>query len=464
MTDVVVRGLRQEWPAAGLDVTGLRARGVAPTPLRQVILKVAARCDLACTYCYVYSLADTTWRDRPRIMDAQTVRATGRRIREHALAHGLDEVRVVFHGGEPLLAGAAWLRTACRTLRETVGDATRLRFSLQTNAVRLDETVLEMAAAEGIRIGVSLDGDRETNDRARRHRSGAGTFDSVDRALRLLNEPRYRPLLSGILAVIDVEADPVRAYTALAAYRPPALDFLLPFANWDSPPRRPAGDGNADAAGAGVDIGAGAASPTPYGDWLSAVFDHWFGLAEPGPSIRILAEALQLIIGGDGGTEVMGLAPVVSVVVETDGAIEQTGGLRAAYDGASGTGRSVHDGGSFDDLLDTPQFAARQGGLDVLSPECRACDVVSVCGGGHYAHRWSADRGFLNRSVYCDDLKVLIERMTGRVAAELAAPAPEPVSEPARAPERAPKGVPPAPAAEETGRTPAHHPRSERAR
>lgn len=440
MTDVVIRGPRAEWPAAGLDVTGLRARGVASTPLRQVILKVASRCDLACTYCYVYSLADTTWRERPRIMDAETVRATGRRIREHALAHGLDEVRVVLHGGEPLLAGADWLRTACRTLRETVGDTTRLLFSLQTNAVRLDETVLEMAVAEGIRISVSLDGDRETHDRARRHRSGGGSFDSVDRALRLLTEPRHRSLLSGILAVIDVDADPVSVYSALAVYRPPTMDFLLPFANWDSPPPRPAGSG--------------AGSPTPYGDWLTAVFEHWFALPEPGPSIRILDEALQLIIGGDGGTEVMGLAPVVSVVVETDGGIEQTGGLRAAYDGASRTGRSVHDDGSFDDLLDTPQFAARQGGLDVLSPECRGCEVVSVCGGGHYAHRWSADRGFLNRSVYCEDLKVLIERMTDRVAAELAAAIPGP----------APHVVPVASVAEETGSNPAHPPRSERAR
>lgn len=397
---------RREWPGSGLDVGALRAAGAAAVPLRQVVLKIAARCDLDCSYCYVYSLRDSGWRDRPRLMAPSTVRATAARIREHALAHRLPEVSVVFHGGEPLLAGVEAITEACGAMRSVVGEATTLAFALQTNGVRLDEAMLIAAEREGISISVSMDGTRESHDRFRVHRDGRGSFDRVDAALRLLSSRKYRHLFGGLLAVVDIDADPVRAYEALMRYQPPIIDFLLPFANWTFPPRQPRRPG----------------STTPYGDWLTALLEHWYAAPRPRTTVRILEEALQLMLGGIGGTEVIGLAPATSVVVETNGSIEQAGGLRAAYDGASATDYTVFDS-SFDDLLETPEFAARQGGAAVLAAECRSCEWLTVCGGGHYAHRYTAGDGFLRQSVYCSDLKALFARMAVLISGDLRATA-----------------------------------------
>ena len=41
------------------------------SPLNHII-KVASRCNLNCSYCYVYNQADTTWRDRPSVMSRET--------------------------------------------------------------------------------------------------------------------------------------------------------------------------------------------------------------------------------------------------------------------------------------------------------------------------------------------------------------------------------------------------------
>ncbi|MDX2778353.1 radical SAM protein, partial [Streptomyces caniscabiei] len=81
---------------------------VQPTPvsLRQFILKVHSRCNLDCDYCYVYHSADTSWQAKPRVMELAVGRQVVRRIAEHAVAHRLPDVRVVLHGGEPLLLGA----------------------------------------------------------------------------------------------------------------------------------------------------------------------------------------------------------------------------------------------------------------------------------------------------------------------------------------------------------------------
>lgn len=93
-----------EWPA-GLDVSSLHDEGWRPLPFREFIVKVHSRCDLSCDYCYMYEMADQSWRGQPRAMSQETAELTARRIGEHARAHGLRDVTLILHGGEPLLAG-----------------------------------------------------------------------------------------------------------------------------------------------------------------------------------------------------------------------------------------------------------------------------------------------------------------------------------------------------------------------
>src|SRR5664280_2544997 len=133
--------------------------GCAPTvrPLRQFVMKVHSRCDLACDHCYIYEHADQSWRRRPRAMSAQVVLAAAERIREHSVRHDLDRVNVVLHGGEPLLLGHVRLAEMLLTLRKTIEPATELSLHLQTNGVRLSPQICEVLADFGVHVGVSLD-------------------------------------------------------------------------------------------------------------------------------------------------------------------------------------------------------------------------------------------------------------------------------------------------------------------
>jgi uncharacterized protein len=108
------------------------------------------------------------------------------------------------------------------------------------------------------------------------------------------------------------------------------------------------------------------------------------------------------------------------VVVETDGDIEQSDLLKSAYHGAPETGLHLKRD-SFDDALLLPSIAARQIGLLALSPECRACPIAKVCGGGLYAHRYRSGHGFANPSVYCPDLFRLVGHIRETVEADLSA-------------------------------------------
>ena len=97
------------------------------------------------------------------------------------------ELDITFHGGEPLLAGAAWYRTALPLLREGLAPR-RVRFTVQSNLWLLDDGLCELFAESDVALGTSLDGPEPITDAQR----GAGYFarnHGRDRARPLARPP-----------------------------------------------------------------------------------------------------------------------------------------------------------------------------------------------------------------------------------------------------------------------------------
>jgi uncharacterized protein len=372
-----------------------------PVPFREFVFKIHSRCDLSCRYCYVYEMSDQSWRSRPKSMSMENVDHSARRIAEHVRTHSLDEVQIVLHGGEPLLAGVRLIDYAVSRIR-TATEA-RVNFVVQTNGVLLDAEYLKLFNDLDIHVGISLDGDAGAHDRYRRRANGEGTYASVVRSLELLTSDPFRHLFGGLLCTIDPRNDPINTYEALLQFRPPMIDFLLPHGNWSSPPpgRIPG------------------SKETPYGDWLVNVFNHWYSAPSQEVRVRLFSEIMKILMGGSSTTELVGLSPVSVVVIETDGSIEQSDILKSAYSGASATGMHVSSH-SFDSALELPSFAARQIGIHALGEKCRSCEIRRTCGGGLFAHRYSSDSGFANPSVYCPDLFRLISHIRTVVEAGIA--------------------------------------------
>ncbi|MER5523425.1 radical SAM/SPASM protein FxsB, inactivated metallohydrolase extension form [Streptomyces sp. NPDC002677] len=372
-------------------------------PLRQLVLKIHSRCDLLCDHCYVYQHADQSWQSRPTFIRPETVRSVAARLAEYTAARALESVSVILHGGEPLLVGPARLRDICEQLTRALSPLTTLDLRMHTNAVTLNRRHLDVCREFGVRVGVSLDGDRAANDRHRLDRRGHSSHDRVLRGIRLLQEPEYRHLFSGVLCTVDVANDPVAVHDALTELAPPRIDYLLPHSTWDSPPPNPS------------------QAATPYADWLLAVFDRWEQQGRPMP-VRTFDSVLSTLRGGPPLTEAMGLAPSDLAVIETDGTFEQADWLKTAYAGAPGTGYDVFRHG-FADFAAHPGVRARQSGADGISETCRRCPVVRSCGGGLYGHRYSSGNGFDNPSVFCADLRSLVEGIADRVTDPSFAPA-----------------------------------------
>ena len=302
----------------------------------------------------------------PKRMSRDVAQKAVERIAEHVEDHGLDSIDIIFHGGEPLLAGAQWLADLAEALHARV--PAQVNLALQTNGTLLGRPMLKTLKSLHVQVGVSLDGDAGATGRHRRYANGRNSFGAVADGLHLLESPEFRECYSGILCTIDVGNDPVATYEALLKFNPPAVDLLLPHANWSCPP-----------------------PGTGYADWLISVFERWYSAPRQETWIRLFSELIQLVLGQPGAVEGLGLLPSTVVVVDTNGSIKQLDSLSSAYPGAADTGLHVTSS-SFDDALDHPTTVARQIGAGALSQQCRACPVMEICGGGLYPHRYRGEQ------------------------------------------------------------------------
>lgn len=371
-------------------------------PISTYVMKIASRCNLNCSYCYMYNLQDKTYKDQPSVMCKEVVLATLEKSRAHALEHGTKVVNYIFHGGEPLLAGEEFFRHFVRNAKEILGDQIAARFSMQTNATLLTEKWMDLFVELDIRIGISLDGTKEFNDANRVDHQGNGSYDKVVSAINMMNSnPKYRKMLGGLLTVINLDSQPLEIYRHFRTLGAKGADFRLPDATYDNPP--PA-----------------KMSPehTPFADWMLPIFDEWFADPDDSFKVRMFENIIGLVFGATNSTEDIGGRKTEFVVIETNGGIEPPGALKACEEGLTKVGLNIltHE---MKDVYEVPLFATFLSGQERLCQTCQKCPIVSVCGGGKLAHRFSSKNGFDNPSVYCADLMKLVTHVQEKTIASL---------------------------------------------
>lgn len=373
------------------------ARLAAARCVDTVLLKVASRCNLDCSYCYVYHMGDEAWRSQPKLMSEKVVERVVLRLGEQ-YRRQQTPFSVVLHGGEPLLLGRARLERLCAALRAVLPHPCGIH--LQTNGVLLSDAILDVLVAHDVGISISIDGPAAVHDRFRFDHKGCGSHYRVAAAIaRLTARVDALPLFAGVLAVIDPESDPADVYTALKATGAPSLDFLVRDGNWDQLP-----------------FGKESPETIEYGDWLQRLLAIY--LADPAPPrIRILDDMLRLLLGGLSQKEGVGTTDYGILVIEPDGRIDKNDTLKVAHAAADRFDESwsIVDE-SLDTLLESPSFERYYCQQRPLAAQCQACPDLEICGGGMVAHRWSAARGFDNPTIFCADQRSLIAVMRAEVA------------------------------------------------
>jgi uncharacterized protein len=398
MMTLSLNSLKQLWLPSDVNLQLAK-----PVPIYTFLLKVASRCNIDCDYCYVYRLADQSWQLQPHFMADEIVEFCALRISNHVVTHDLEEIRVVFHGGEPLLAGAKRIFKIIELFQNRI--PCKVLFGMQTNGTLIDDSTIELIEKYDIAVGISLDGHRSANDRHRRDFSGKSTYDRVLKGIEKLKSAASvtgKNLFSGILCVIDLTNEPLEIYRELLKFEPPNIDFTLPDCNHEHLPP-------------GITI---PYESHPYADWLIPIFHEWYTSQNTRTTVRFFKDIIGLILGAANSVETIGPGCVDLVVVETNGDIEAVDTLKVDFQGATSLGLNVCRN-EFDEALSHPAVYSRMMGKEALCLTCRQCPIVDICGGGYVPHRYSRQNGFLNPSVYCLDLKHLIEHINETIGYDL---------------------------------------------
>lgn len=366
------------------------------SPISTFLLKISSRCNLDCNYCYVYQSLDQSWLEKPQFISQRVVSKLASRISEYACKHNLKEVTIILHGGEPLLAGINQLEQYFVTLSNYIDC--EVDFAIQTNGTLLNESLLELFASYNVKIGISLDGDKETNDTNRIYSNGKGSFDDVKKSIELINSSEeWQKIFGGILTVINLDNSPRKIYQAFIDLGVNSVDLLLPDSNHETLPHRPTDDYQENS----------------YGKWLADFFDIWYE-SSTNLEIRFFEEIISLLLNGGSTTESIGSPIVDFVVIESDGSIEPVDTLKVVGRHATDLGMDIFSN-SLDEITQHPAIYSRMLGEKVLCSTCKNCKELMNCGGGYIPHRYSEANGFLNPSVYCNDLQYIINHIRDKL-------------------------------------------------
>lgn len=360
-----------------------------------VLLKVASRCNIDCSYCYVYHMGDDNWLKQDKLMSCETVATVAHELGNLAASQERGFCTVL-HGGEPFLMGPKRLRSLLRALRSALPS--EFPISLQSNGLLITREVLDICSMYRTSVAVSIDGPKEIHDKYRLDHRGRGTFERVMQGITTLeSHPDSEFLYAGLLAVVDPNSDPTRVYQFFKDINASSVDFLYRDGNHSSLP-----EGKSDA------------RSVEYGAWMAGILRSYLADRTP-PKIRVLDDMLRIIMGGAGTKEGTGTTDYGILIVDTDGSLTKNDTLKSSYPGADQFEKRWEIG-NLKELLDSSEFSDYHKMQRPSAAACLGCAELSICGGGMVLHRWSEDAQYDNPSIYCADQLFLIRAMREHVA------------------------------------------------
>ncbi len=161
---------------------------ILTSPLKTMvpIVKVVGDfCNLRCRYCF-YNTTDQLTR---HVMSSELL--------EKFLVQYMElftgRLIFIWHGGEPLLIGIPFFQKIVDLQNRQLKEGQIIQNTIQTNATLIDDSWAEFFKVHDFRVGVSLDGGKESHDHFRLNYGSGGSFDRVMQGIKILRQYGIEP-------------------------------------------------------------------------------------------------------------------------------------------------------------------------------------------------------------------------------------------------------------------------------
>lgn len=154
-------------------------------PITSVVLEIANDCNLNCIYCY--GQGGSYGRKR----ELMTFDVAKKAI-DFMVANSADsnELFVTFFGGEPLINFSVVREVLyyCKEIESKINK--KFSFSMTTNGTILNDEIYNFIKDNRVSVMISIDGDRDIQNKHRCYCDGKGSFDDVKKNIHRYKEAR----------------------------------------------------------------------------------------------------------------------------------------------------------------------------------------------------------------------------------------------------------------------------------
>jgi uncharacterized protein len=164
--------------------------------VKMLITPVDFSCNMACGYCYNGS-SHTPCQSNPRVISIDTVYKICDEV--YPFLKG-DQLIIIWHGGEPMLAGKDFFREVVKVQKAAIKGRYKIINCMQTNGTLIDEEWARLFKEIKFGPSVSIDGPPVMHNGVRTFLNGEPTYQQAMRGYRLL---RQAEINAGMLVVIS---------------------------------------------------------------------------------------------------------------------------------------------------------------------------------------------------------------------------------------------------------------------
>ncbi|WP_333023442.1 radical SAM protein [Wolbachia endosymbiont of Pentidionis agamae] len=125
----------------------------------QIVLKLVERCNINCTYCYVFNGENDDWKYHSPYMKSDIVNQVIKFLMQGSNELNITHISIIFYGGEPLMYKKKAFDELCINLKDALFSC-KLDFSVQTNAMLVNDEWIQLFQKHKVGVGVSLDGPK----------------------------------------------------------------------------------------------------------------------------------------------------------------------------------------------------------------------------------------------------------------------------------------------------------------
>jgi uncharacterized protein len=382
----------------------LPASNTAPPRFHLLAKPSGSTCNLNCTYCFFLSKEALYPNEKSRMSDA-TLETYIKQLLE---SHRTPEVTVAWQGGEPTLMGLDFFKRSVELVQKHRRPGQRIEHTFQTNGVLLDDDWCAFLKEHNFLVGLSVDGPEEIHDQYRVDRGGKGTFKQVMRGLSFL---RKHGVDFNILCTVnaanqhhgrrvyrffrdDLKVDWIQFIPIVER----ATATTLPIANigWSEQPNEP----RLLYTQSGTLVTERSVGGEQYGRFLVDIYEEWIR-HDVG---RVFVQLFDVTLHARFGQYLLCIhAPTCG----NGPALEYNGDLYSCdhYVEPGYLLGNIHQTHMQEMVASPRQREFGKAKRDMLTKQCQACEVRSLCNGGCPKDRFVQSReGEEGHNYLCDGL------------------------------------------------------------